>query len=709
MPVSTTTTNKASKKIIASVLVSLPTALLAGFAAQSTIVNAIERASLSTTINACDNFYGYANEVWSKNAVIPDDRSRWGTFAEIKDRNDKVLKAAIAEAAAAPDKFPNPAIQKVATFYASGMDTAAIEAAGLSPIEPLFTRIAAIKSKQELALLFGELQRLGFQLGVGAGVSSDAKDRTRYLVQLAQGGLGLPDRDYYFRDDAKSKSIRDAYQALLAQMFTLTGDAEDVGKNRAAAVYKIEEAFAKASMTLVQQRDPKATYNKVKFSEFAAKNSGFDWAAYLAAQKLGKPGEVNIAQPLFAKAFAQMAQTVSLTDWQSYLKVHVLLGTSPKLAKRFEDAHFAFYGKLLDGKKTQRPREERVLEEISGRYGEAPLAEGLGQLFVEKSFSAEAKTKAVAMTQNIKAALRERLQGLPWMQAATKAAAIKKLDAMALQIGYPDKWKDVSGVTVSKNEYAGNWMRANAFNNDWWAAKLGTPVDRNQWGMSPQIVNAYAGEYNEIVFPAGILQPPFFDAKADDATNYGAIGMVIGHEITHHFDDQGRQFDLNGNLKEWWTPKDNANYKARAEALVKQYGSYKGAGGVSINGRLTLGENIADLGGLTISYLGLERSLKGASPKGTSTQGATLTGSPMKTTADGGFTPAQKFFLSYAQSWRDKTRDEAEIKQLQTDSHSPARYRVLGPLAHIGQFADAFGCKANSAGILPANKQVVIW
>lgn len=320
------------------------------------------------------------------------------------------------------------------------------------------------------------------------------------------------------------------------------------------------------------------------------------------------------------------------------------------------------------------------------------MAEGLGQLFVEKAFSAEAKAKALAMTQNIKAALRERLQGLEWMQPATKVAALKKLDAMALQIGYPDKWKDVASVNMVANDYLGNWMRSNAFNNDWWAAKLGTLVDRNQWGMSPQIVNAYAGEYNEIVFPAGILQPPFFDAKADDASNYGGIGMVIGHEITHHFDDEGRQFDLNGNLHEWWSAKDNANYKARAEALVKQYGGYVGAGGVHINGRLTLGENIADLGGLTISYMGLQRSLKT---------------NPQPDLA--GLTPSQRFFLSYAQSWRDKSRDEAEIKQLQTDPHSPARYRVQGPLANMAQFGEAFGCKTGALALRPANERVVIW
>lgn len=680
------------QKIITQAVAASVSAMLIGVGAISQPVFAVDNATLSSTVNACDNFYGYANEVWAKSATIPDDRSRWGTFSEINDRNDKILKAAIAEAAASPEKFPNPAIQKVAVYYASGVNTAAIEAAGLSPIEPLLQRIADAKNLKELPSLLGDLQRLGFQLGINSGVASDAKDRTHYLVQLNQGGLGLPDRDYYFRKDAKSQETRNAYQALIAQMLVLGGDTEAVAKIRAAAVYALELQLAQASMTLVQQRDPKAVYNKMTFAQLSARNPGFEWATYFAAQKLGKPAEVNVSQPLFAKAFVRLAQTAMLANWQSYLRFHVLLDAAPKLPARFEDAHFAFFGTLLDGKKTQRPREERVLEEISGRYGEAPLAEGLGQLFVEKAFSAEAKAKALAMTQNIRAALRERLQGLEWMQPATKVAALKKLDAMALQIGYPDKWKDVSSVNVVNNDYLGNWMRSNAFNNDWWAIKLGTPVDRNQWGMSPQIVNAYAGEYNEIVFPAGILQPPFFDAKADDASNYGGIGMVIGHEITHHFDDQGRQFDLNGNLKEWWTAKDNANYKARAEALVKQYGGYMGAGSVSINGRLTLGENIADLGGLTISYMGLQRSLKA---------------NPQPTLA--GLTPSQRFFLSYAQSWREKSRDEAEIKQLQTDPHSPARYRVQGPLANMAQFGEAFACKPGTLALRPANERVVIW
>ena len=371
----------------------------------------------------------------------------------------------------------------------------------------------------------------------------------------------------------------------------------------------------------------------------------------------------------------------------------MLSDAASRLSGKYSEAHFAFFGTELDGKKSQRPRPERVLEQISGNYGEAPLAEGLGQLYVEKAFSPEAKARAIAMTVNIKAALRERLQNLAWMQPQTKEAAIKKLDAMALQIGYPDKWRDYSSVEIKADDYLGNWLRASIYNSDFWAAKLGTPVDRNQWWMSPQIVNAYAGEYNEIVFPAGILQPPFFDVAADDALNYGAIGMVIGHEITHHFDDQGRQFDAAGNMKQWWTPKDDAAYKARARALVTQYSNYKGAKNTPINGKLTLGENIADLGGLTIAFMGLERALKAGAPSA----------------KIDGLTQQQRYFLSYAQSWREITREAAEVKGLLTDSHSPSRFRVQGSIAHLASFANTFNCPAVAPALRAERDRVVIW
>ncbi len=677
-----------STKLRQRVVMTLGTLVLVG----SANVLAVNKESLSTSTKPCDDFYTYANEGWQKKATIPADRSGWGTFSEIQERNEKVLKAAIEEAAASPDKVKNPAIQKVAAYYASGLDTAAIEAAGLTPIAPTLKRIAELKNRSEIPALLGELSRVGYSAGALLSVVSDAKDRTQYLVQVEQGGRGLPDRDYYFRKGKNSDEIRVAYLKFATTLFSLAGDSDAVAAKRAKAAYKMEESLAKASMTAVQQRDPKAIYNKMSLAELRAKAPGLDWGTYIAAQKMGAPTTLNVAQPLFAKELARLAKTESVANWQSYLRLRVLAGAAPKLPAKFEDANFAFFGKLLEGREQQRPRPERILDDLTGRYGDAPLAEGLGQLFVEKSFTPEAKARAMAMTKNIKAALRDRLQNLDWMQPETKQAALKKLDAMALLIGYPDKWKDLSPVPINNREYLGNWMRAKAFDNDWWAAKLGQPVDRNQWGMSPHIVNAYAGDYNEIVFPAGILQPPFFDASVDDATNYGAIGMVIGHEITHHFDDNGRQFDEVGNLKEWWTKKDNDNYNARAEALVKQYGGYLGPNSVRVNGRLTLGENIADLGGLTISYLGLQRSFNGAPPA-----------------AIDGFPAGQRYFLSYAQSWRAKIRPEAELKQIQTDPHSPAQYRVKGPIANMSQFAEAFACPANAPALRVEKERVVIW
>ncbi len=664
------------------------------FALACAQAHAVTPDTLSTTIKPCDDFYGYANEVWTKTASIPDDRAYWGVFAEIKTRNEKILKDAIIEAAADPAKLKNPAIAKVAIYYASGVDTAKIEALGLAPLKPLFDEINALTSAKQLPQMLGKLQRMGLNVGTSTSISSDAKDRTRYLVQLGQGGLSLPERDYYIRTDAKSAQTRAAYKAFAQKFADMAAvDANTPTIKVIDAVYKLENEFAKASMTLVQQRDPKAVYNLMTIAQLSKIAPGFDWVAYFAEQKITVASVLNVGQPKFVTAFAKLTQTTSLADWKAYLQLRVLSDSASRLSGKYSDAHFAFFGTELDGKKTQRPRPERVLEQISGNYGEAPLAEGLGQLYVEKAFSPEAKIRAVAMTANIKAALRERLQNLAWMQPQTKEAAIKKLDAMALQIGYPDKWRDYSSVEIKADDYLGNWLRASTYNSDFWAAKLGTPVDRNQWWMSPQIVNAYAGEYNEIVFPAGILQPPFFDLKADDALNYGAIGMVIGHEITHHFDDQGRQFDATGNMKQWWTPKDDAAYKARAKALVTQYSNYRGAKNTPVNGKLTLGENIADLGGLTIAFMGLERALKAGAPA------ANIDG----------LTQQQRYFLSYAQSWREITREAAEIKGLLTDSHSPPRFRVQGPIAHLSSFANTFSCPAVAPALRAERDRVVIW
>lgn len=653
---------------------------------------ALDLVTLSKSVKPCDDFYAYANEGWLATAQIPPDRSWWGTFAIVRENNETLLKRALAELQSDPAKVKSDAMRKVVDYYASGMDTSSVERAGLTPIQPQLNDIARLKDRKQIPSLLANLHRAGIGPAFSVSIGTDAKDRTRYWPELWQGGLGLPDRDYYIRTGKDSKRIRDEYVKHVARMLELGGaNAQDAARG-AAVVMKIETTLANASMTLVEQRDPKAVYNKRTLADLRKAVPQFDWNAYFTALSIPVDGELNLANPRFFPVMVRTLSAAPLADVQTYLRWHVLRESAPRLAAALEAEHFRFNGTVLSGKKQQRPREERVMEEMTGRYGDAPLAEALGQIFVERAFSPAAKEKSVTMVRYIREALRERIQQLTWMRDATKQAALKKLDAMVLKVGYPDRWREYGALTVKRDAYAENWLAANRFQFDWRVAKLGKPVDRSEWWMAPHLVNAYAGDFNEIVFPAGILQPPFFDESADDAVNFGAIGMVIGHEITHHFDDQGRQFDEVGNLKEWWTREDTARYKSRAEALVKQYGGYTGASGLRINGRLTLGENIADLGGLTISHLGLRKLLK-----------------DKPQAAIDGLTPEQRFFLSYAQSWREKTRIEDEKKQIQTDPHSPPRYRVKGPLANMPAFAEAFNCKPGEGGLRAENERVLIW
>jgi putative endopeptidase len=649
----------------------------------------IDPANMDTSVKPCEDFYHYADGGWIRSNPVPADKSRWGAFEQLGDHNRDVLKSILGEVSARKDWPKGSVEQKVADFYASGMDETAIEKAGIAPLRPLFARVDAITSAEDLASVLGQLRAGGIGAGFTFAVSQDPKESTRYIGSLSQGGLGLPDRDYYLKDDAKSKEIRDRYVAHVAKMFQLAGEAPDAATAGAADVMDLETKLARASLTRVENRDPQKTYHKMTLAELQAQAPGFGWTSFFAQAGVTQVPALNVRQPQFFKAFAGLASAEPAPRWRTYLRWHLIRGAAETLPKAFQDESFAFTGRVLNGVPQQEERWIRV-QTMTDRV----LGEALGQLYVRRAFSPAAKARMIELVANLRAALKERIEKLPWMGPATRAQALRKLAAFGVKVGYPDAWRDYSALEITRDSYAANVMRAQRFETARNLARLGKPIDRAEWGMSPPTVNAYySASMNEIVFPAGILQPPFFDPNADDAVNYGGIGAVIGHEMGHGFDDSGSQFDADGNLKDWWTEADRSAYKARTDLLVKQYDAYEAPPGGHVNGRLTLGENIGDLGGLTIAYVALQKALAG-------------TGRPA---AIGGFTPEQRFFLNWAQVWRQTIRDEARRVRLATDPHSPGRFRTNGPLSNMPEFAGAFGCAAGSPMVRPEDVRTSIW
>jgi putative endopeptidase len=650
---------------------------------------AIDPRNMDTSVKPCDDFYHYADGSWIKANPVPADKSRWGSFEELADRNRDTLKAILDEVSAKKTWPAGSLEQKVGDFYASGIDEAAIEKAGTSPLKPLLAVVDGLRSPGDLASVLGRLRAAGMGAGFGFGVAQDPRESTRYIGSLNQGGLGLPDRDYYTKDDAKSKAIRDQYVAHVAKMLELAGHAHEAAAAEAAVVLDIETKLATASLTRVENRDPQKTYNKMTLAELQALGAGFDWTRYFAAVGVKQVPALNVRQPQFFRAFAGTAASVPAAEWRTYLQWHVVRGMADSLTKAFQDESFAFDGKVLNGVPQQEKRWMRVQAATDRALGEA-----LGQLYVRRAFSPEAKAKMVALVANLRAALKERIDKLEWMGPETKAQALRKLAAFNVKVGYPDKWRDYSALTITRGSYAENLLRAQRFETARNLAKLGQPIDRTEWGMTTPTVNAYySSTMNEIVFPAGILQPPFFDPKADDAVNYGGIGAVIGHEMGHGFDDSGSQFDADGNLKNWWTEADRAAFKAHTDKLAQEFDAFEALPGEHVNGRLTLGENIGDLGGLTIAYAALEK---------------TLSGKPRPAPIDG-FTPEQRFFLNWAQVWRQTVRDEAQRVRLATDPHSPGKFRVNGPLGNMPEFFSAFGCADGSPMVRPADVRTSIW
>ncbi len=523
-------------------------------------------------------------------------------------------------------------------------------------------------------------------------VDADEKNSETDVAQFHQGGLGLPDRDYYTKTDDASKKLLASYEEHIVKIFTLLGDAPDKAAAEAKAVVNLETELAKASKTRVQLRDPEGNYHKMPLADLIKSAPGFDWKAYFAALGAPEPGDLIVRQPEFATRAADLAKTTSPDDLKTYLRWHLVHAAAALLSKPFVDENFAFYGTILSGTKENLPRWKRVLASVDKGVGEA-----LGQLYVEKTFSPEAKSRALTMINDLKAVLRERLTNLEWMGPETRTAALKKLDAFGVKVGYPDKWRDYSTLDISRQPYVLNVMAANLFETKREIAKIGHPVDKTEWGMTPPTVNAYYNpSRNEIVFPAGILQPPFFSATADDAVNYGGMGAVIGHEMTHGFDDQGRQYDAQGNLKNWWTDDDLKRFKERSTKVVAQFSAYEPLPGAHVNGELTQGENIADLGGSKIAFAALQKALD-------------RQGKEAREKKIDGFTPEQRFFLSWAQVWRVNMRPEMMKVRLNTDPHSPGQFRCNGPLSNLVEFQKAFNIPDGSPMVRPAGEKVLIW
>jgi predicted metalloendopeptidase len=641
-------------------------------------------ANIDPSVKPTQDFFQYAVGAWAKRTAIPAEYERYGVDQDVDVRTHQILKE-ILEAAASTKAAAGSEGQKVGDFYASGMDEAGIEARGLAPLQPLFAKIDGVKDAAGLATVLAELRRLGIFAGLAFSVEQDDKESSRYSMVLSQGGLGLPDRDYYLQDDAKAKELLAAYRSHVAKMLAMAG----FDGRAAEDVLALETRLAKASMTRVEQRDPNAIYHAMTPPQLQAAAPGFPAAHFLRALGAPTPDRFVVRQPAFLAELGRAMQEVPIEQWRVYLRWTLLRSTASALPKAFEEEAFAFYGLRLQGTTAQHPRWKRVMFAADQGLGEA-----LGKLYVQRAFPATSKAKVLEMVENLRRALRTRIDGLAWMSAPTKAKAQQKLAAIRVKIGYPDRWRDYANLNIQRQPYVLNLLETRRFEFQRRLEQLGRPIDRNEWDMTPQTNNAYYNPtMNEIVFPAGILQPPYFDATADDAVNYGNIGATIGHEMTHGFDDEGLQYDADGNLKSWWTAEDEKAYNLRAELVVKQFDAYEPLPGLHLNGRLTLGENIADLGGLKIAWDAWKLSQKGKAPVGKSE----------------GFTPEQRFFLGYAETWRTLTREESLRLRAVTDPHSPAKFRVNGPLSNLPEFFEAFGCKDGDPMKRPEKDRPAIW
>ena len=642
-----------------------------------------------TTTMPNENFYRYANGGWLDKTEIPADRSAWSSYHELFEYNEKVLSFVLEEATKGELYDENSNEIKAANFYASGMDSLGIENQGAAPLKPMLAQIDQVQSKGDLINVLPSLQMISVTPFFNIYVGIDDKQTDRYIMSMTQSGLGLPDRDYYFREDNTGKEIIAGYKAYIAKLFVLVGEDSLAAAQKAENIFALESQMAENSMTRLERRNPETTYNKISLSELQEKSDWLDWKSFFAGLGVDDINEINVNQLEYISQMPAIIDGSELADLKDYLKLRYISSSTGYLSNDFVMTAFDFYSKQLSGQEEMRPRAKRMVNSTNGNLGDA-----LSKLYVNEVFPPEAKAKCLEMVNNIKAAMHKRIDGLTWMSEETKKEAHTKLTKLKVKIGYPDGWKDYSSIEIAKDNYIQNRWNAKVFSNQENFGKLGQPIDPDEWHMAASVVNAYYNPpANEIVFPAGILQPPFYNYKADEAVNYGGIGAVIGHEITHGFDDSGRKYNHQGELKDWWTEEDAAEFDRRSKVMVEQYNAFMVQDTLNVNGELTLGENIADLGGMLIAYDALQMFYE-------------KNGRPEKID---GMTPEQRFFMSQATLWRGKYRPQLEQQLLIGDTHSPGKFRVNGPVSSMTAFYEAFDIQDGDPLWRSAEERVDIW
>jgi putative endopeptidase len=674
------------------VIISLALVGFVGFAMKEAILGVgIDPKDINSKYRAQDDFYGYVNSIWIGRNPIPASENSWGNFNDLQDKSQKALQAICLDMAAKKNAVAGSNEQLIGDFFAAGMDTNAIDKYKFTVVAEEFKMIEKLETKKGIAELLAKLHLMQVNAGFGFYVMSDLKNSNENAVYVGQSGMGLPEREYYLSDEMRE--IKTQYVEHIMSMFVLSGEDKNAALRHADMAFAIEKQLADSSLSAVEQRDIERVYNKMSIGELQSRTALFSWEIYLQNLGMTNVNEVIVDNPKFFERFNSLiaSDAITLEDWKAYFKWRFINLIAGKMHKEVADENFRFWGTVMNGTKTQQPRWKRVMSVTEGALGDA-----LGQIYVQRHFSESAKKRVNEMVDNLTAAYEQRIKTRDWMGESTKTQAIAKLHKIMRKLAFPDTWRSYKGLSVSRESYVRNFLNSNKFDVAWILGKFGKPVDKTEWGMTPATINAYYNPtYNEIVFPAAIMQPPFFDEKADDAVNYGAMGAVIGHELTHGFDDQGSLFDGDGNMTNWWTDTDRSNFEAKTKMLVDQFNSFVAIDSINlhVNGELTLGENIADLGGLTISYYAFQMAQKK---------------NPQPKQIDG-FTPNQRFFISWAQAWRNSQRPKSLMNMVKTNPHSPARFRVIGPLSNMKEFYEAFDVKQGDKMWRKPEERVDIW